>query len=285
MFSGVCTALVTPFLANKKIDYCALKILIEKQIEANVSAILVAGTTGEGSTIEDDEFEQLVSFSKRQIANRCKLVVSTGCNSTQKTIKKTKLAQKLGADICLIITPYYNKCTQAGLIKHYEKISKQTDIPFIVYNVPSRTGVNIEPSTAKKLCNIKNMCGIKEANSNINHITKLFNEVGGKTNIYCGNDNLSHIFYCLGASGTISVVSNVYPKQVVQSFKSFEDSLYFSQKFYTICEKLFVEVNPIPVKYALYCLGYIKNNLRLPLTSLSQKYRKQIKAEVLKNEE
>lgn len=279
MFSGVITALVTPFDKNKNIDYISLKKLLDYQIKNNIKNILILGTTGECSTIDYKERESLIKFVKSNIPKRCKLIVGTGSNDMSKAILYTQQAKRLGANACLVVTPYYNKCTQDGIVKFYQNISKQ-DIPFIVYNVPSRTGFNILPNTAEKLATIKNMIGIKEANSNIEHILDLFKRLQNKTNIYCGNDNLNHIFFMLKAKGTISVLANVLPQQITSSYNSKINN--FCNDTYLLNKLLFVEPNPIPVKYALSRLGLIKNYLREPLTPISLKYKKQISNELKK---
>lgn len=281
MFKGVITALVTPFKKNKQIDYISLQKLLDYQISNNIKNILILGTTGEASTISFEEREQLIKFTKNYLPQDCKLIVGTGTNNTQTTIKNTMQAKSFGADACLIVTPYYNKCTQEGVIEYYKKISK-INIPFIVYNVPSRTGFNISASTMTKLCKIKNMVGIKEANSNIEHILNVFNKVGNLTNIYCGNDNLNHIFFMLKAKGTISVVSNILPNQINKSFKNIKNAKTITDQNFEINKLLFIEPNPIPIKYALSKMGLIKNFVRSPLTTLSRKYKTQINTQLQK---
>lgn len=278
IFKGVCTALVTPFCQDGKIDYLALEKLIEFQIKNKVEAIVLLGTTGESSTIDKNERETLITFAKRIINKRIKLIIGTGCNNTAKAIKLTQQAEILGADACLVVSPYYNKCTQSGILAHYKQICACTNLPVIVYNVPSRTGVNILPETAKELCQISNVDGFKEANGNIDHILQLFSLVDKP--IYCGNDNLNYIFHCLGATGTISVASNAYPQQVKLLFESFSNSKMLNLQLAKLCELLFVEPNPIPIKYILSKKGLIGNFLRLPLTPLSTKFHGAINQEM-----
>ncbi|MBO5884365.1 MAG: 4-hydroxy-tetrahydrodipicolinate synthase [Clostridia bacterium] len=281
MFSGVITALVTPFKKNKQIDYNALQKLLDYQILNNIKNILILGTTGESCTIDFYEREKLIKFTKNYLPSNCKLIVGTGTNNLQQTIKNTIQAKTLGADACLVVAPYYNKCTQNGVVDYYKKIS-QLNIPYIVYNVPSRTGFNISPVTMLKLCKQKNMVGIKEANSNIEHILEVFNKVGNFTNIYCGNDNLNHIFFSLKAKGTISVISNIFPYQISQSLKSAKNSKIITEQNFELTKLLFVEPNPIPIKYALSKMGLIKNYVRSPLTTLSKKYKNKINQELKK---
>lgn len=282
IFKGVGTALVTPFCMDGNVDYLALENLIKKQIENNIDAIIILGTTGESSTITTKERETIITFSKRIINNRCKLIVGTGSNCTDTAIKLTKQAETLGADACLIVSPYYNKCTQQGIIEHYKQINSKTNIPFIVYNVPSRTGVNILPETELELSKLKNMCGIKEANDNINHILELFNKID--VPIYCGNDNLNYLFSCLGGAGTISVASNAYPNLIKKQFDVNSNSLQLHLLLHNFFELLFIEPNPIPIKFVLSYKGLIKNKLRLPLTPLSENRINELVQEIEKLE-
>lgn len=282
IFNGVCTALITPFCEDGSVDFVALRNLIENQIEEGVSALLVLGTTGESPTLTESEKLKIMFFAKKIIDGRCKLIVGTGSNNTKTAIHMTQQAQIMGADACLVITPFYNKCTQQGLITHFKCVAKSTKLPVIIYNVPSRTGVNLAPDTLKELSKIENIVGIKEANGDIGHILSVFAAVKGKMAIYCGNDNLNHVFKCLGGNGTISVLSNVYCKEVVESWKNFASSLRAQQKFFNMCNLLFVEPNPIPVKYVLSKFGKIKNVLRLPLTTLEKQNQAKLDAEMEK---
>lgn len=271
----VCTALVTPFNENNEIDYPSLKNLITFQLSNGIKNILILGTTGESPTISLKERETIITFVKTLTQNKCKLFVGTGNNNSAQAKALTLQAKNLGADGCVVVTPYYNKATQQGIIEYYRELAK-INIPIIVYNVPSRTGVNIQPETMVKLAKIKNIVGIKEANGNIEHILKLFKLAKNKTSIFCGNDNLNNIFLNLGAKGTISVLSNAYPKEVLDIWYSKTDY----NKFYDICNHLFVEPNPIPIKYALSKIGLIKNILRAPLTTLSLKNQKLIDRDI-----
>lgn len=272
IFKGVCTALITPFKQDKSIDYVALERLINNQIEAKVSAILILGTTGESATVDYYERDEIIRFARRLIKKPTKLIVGTGSNNTSSAVKNTIQAKRLGADAVLCVTPYYNKTTQNGIIEYYKNIDS-INIPFFVYNVPSRTGVNILPNTYTKLCNLKNIAGIKEANGNIEHILEVFEKVDNQK-IYCGNDNLSFIFHSLGANGIISVTSNAFPKDVVCAWKSLVAHKKYSKKFYSINKDLFIEPNPIPVKYVLAKSKLIKNELREPLTKLQENHKK-----------
>ena len=270
IFEGSCVALVTPF-KNCKVDFEALGRLIDFQLEAKTDAILVLGTTGEASTLSVREKVEIIKFAKNKIDGKAKFIVGTGGNCTESAVKMSALAQKLGADAILVVTPYYNKCTQNGAYMHYEKIANAVKIPVILYNVPSRTGFNLLPETVQKLAEIKNIVAIKEANGDINHILDLFDKCRGKLDIYCGNDNLNHIFYMLGGKGTISVVANVLPNEIKQQYINRDGKVL--NKISSLC---FVEPNPIPVKFLLSHMGLIQNELRLPLTTLSDGYKKQL---------
>lgn len=284
IFSGVGTALITPF-KNGKIDYASFKILIDRQIWGGASAIIVLGTTGEPCTICDADKEKIIKFAIEYVGGRIKVIVGCGGNCTKEVIKKYKLAEKLKADGALIVTPYYNKCTQKGILEHYKKISQSGDLPIIVYNVPSRTGVNIEPKTLEQLCEIKNICGIKEASGNVLQIQEYFRLVGEQLAIYSGDDTLNYYFACLGGSGAISVLSNIAPKPLCDMFNFFnagdlEKAKELHFKLLPLTRSLFLEVNPIPVKAGLEYLGLCQNELRLPLTKMEQEHFDILKQEI-----
>lgn len=278
-----CTALVTPFEENNKIDFNSLKNLIEYQISNKIDAILILGTTGESPTISAVEREQIIKFCVKQISKRCLLLVGTGSNNTQQAIENTKQAKVLGADAAVIVTPYYNKCTQQGVIEHFSLINKTAKFPFIVYNVPSRTGFNILPETLLQLEKLKYMIGTKEASGDINQILSVLN-IHTKP-VYSGNDKFNYLFFSHGGNGCISVTSNAFPNLVVQQFKSLQDCFDIHKKLFDINSLLFCQVNPIPIKFVLNKMKLSKNILRLPLTKLDKKYIKplQYEYEKLKN--
>jgi len=286
IFKGVGTALITPF--NKSgIDFVCLEKMVERQIESKVDAIIVLGTTGEPATIEFEEREKIIDFVVRIVNKRVKVVVGCGANSTAKAISFYKQAQRLGADGALIVSPYYNKCTQNGLYLHYKEISESGNLPIIIYNVPSRTGVNILPETAVKICKLENVVGIKEASGNISQIVKLFNLCGDKVAIYSGEDSLNAVFMSLGASGYISVASNVIPKLVKKTYnlakeKEFEKMNKLQGKLLLLIDNLFSEVNPIPIKATMWYIGYCENILRMPLTKMSKDNFEKLKKEINK---
>lgn len=268
IFKGICTALVTPFTKSGEVDYVALKNLIDFQVKAKVNAILILGTTGESPSITDNEREKIIVFTKSLLPKSIKLIVGTGSNNFEKAKAQTLQAKYLGADGALIVTPYYNKCTQNGVYMFYKKLSDASKFPIIVYNVPSRTGFNIMPNTMAKLAKLKYICGLKEANGNIDHIQEMFHVLQNFP-IYSGNDNLNYLFFKLGAKGSISVASNAYPKLLAMHYKT--KSLMLHKKLYEINKLLFVETNPIPIKYVLSKMGLVQNELRLPLTKLEEK--------------
>jgi len=281
VFSGSCTAIITPF-KNEMVDYDSFKKLIAHQLENGTDAIVVLGTTGEPATLSEEEKEKIIFFAKNEIAGRAKFIVGTGANCTEKAVDNSVIAESLGADALLIVTPYYNKCTQNGLLEHYKKISNTVSIPIIVYNVPSRTGVNILPETALKLSEIKNICGLKEASGDIGQIMNLCKMLNGKMAIYSGDDSLNFIFLTLGGSGVISVTGNVFPKEVkllttLVKAGQFEEAKNLHEKLLSINKNLFIEVNPIPVKFACSQLKLCENELRLPLTPLEEKHEEIIK--------
>ena len=274
VFKGVGTALITPINENG-VDYKALEKLIEFQIEGGVNALVIAGTTGEAATLNDEEHKKLLKTSKEIIGNRIPMIAGTGSNDTSYAIALSKYACEIGADALLVVTPYYNKTTQDGLVKSYTEIAKASSKPIIIYNVPSRTGVNVEPETYAKLSEISNINGIKEANGNLAKIMDVFNLVGDKLNIYSGNDDEITPFLSMGGMGIISVLSNMLPKETVAICdKFFEGDVKGSRelqlKYLPLVRALFSEVNPIPIKSAMAKMGYCENYLRLPLTTMNK---------------
>lgn len=286
IFKGVGTALVTP-MKNGEIDFNAFDILLQKQIDASVDAVIILGTTGEPCTITNAEREQIIKFAVNKCKGKIKVVVGCGANDTKKAIEYYIQAERLKVDGALIVSPYYNKCTQKGILEHYKAISKSGGLPIIAYNVPSRTGVNILPETMLKLAEIENVVGVKEASGNITQILECFRILNNKLAIYSGEDALNSIFMSLGAYGVISVASNVVPKLVkwVCDLIDMGDIFTSNQiqlKMLPFINSLFVEVNPIPVKYALHCLGLCENELRLPLTQISVTNEQVVKEELYK---
>ena len=272
IFKGTATALITPIDENG-INFPQFEKLINWQIESGINALVVAGTTGESSTLTDEEHRDAISFAVKTAKGRVPIIAGTGSNDTAYAMDLSKAACEAGADALLVVTPYYNKATQKGLYKMYTQIADANDKPVILYNVPSRTGVNIEPSTYEALAEHPNIVAIKEANGNISKIVETFARVRGKLDIYSGNDDQIVPIMSLGGLGVISVLSNVAPKLTVEITDSFfagdiEKSAKLQCDFHDLIDALFCEVNPIPVKAAMAKLGFCKNYLRMPLTEM-----------------
>ncbi len=278
VFTGAATAIVTPLNENG-VDYEAFERLIEWQIQEGINAIVVAGTTGEGSTLTDDEHKAVLKFAVDKIAGRVPVIAGTGSNDTAYAIELTKYACEIGADAMLVVTPYYNKATQKGLIQSFTAIADASTKPIILYNVPSRTGCNIEPATCLALAEHPNIVGIKEASGNISQIAKIASLVGDKMDIYSGNDDQIVPILSLGGKGVISVLSNILPKDTVKICDSYfegnvAESAKLQLKYIELIDALFCEVNPIPVKAATAAMGYGENYLRLPLTPMDEAKKK-----------
>ena len=249
--------------------------MIDFQIANNTSAIIVCGTTGESATLSDEERKHLISFTVEYVNKRCKVIAGTGSNNTSYSISLTKYAEKVGVDAALIVTPYYNRTTQEGLVKHYTAISSATSLPIILYNVPSRTSVNIEPKTCLELSKIDNINSIKEASGNISQISEISSICEDNLYIYSGNDGEIVPTIACGGIGVISVLANIYPAYTDLICKSmFEGNIEKARtmqlKTYPLIKALFSEPNPIPVKYALKKLGYDVGGVRLPLVDFSK---------------
>lgn len=274
IFKGVATALITPMNASG-VDYNSLAKLLDWQLEEGINALVIAGTTGEGSTLTDPEHEKVIEFSVKRVAGRCPVVASTGSNDTAHAIYLTKFACDAGADGILAVTPYYNKATQNGLVKMYTAIADASTKPLILYNVPSRTGINIEPETYAKLADHPMISGIKEANGNISKIVQTAQLVGDKLDIYSGNDDQIVPILSMGGKGVISVLSNPAPKKTVEICDRFfagdvKGAAALQCEMLPLINALFSEVNPIPVKAAMSAMGFCENYVRLPLTTMEE---------------
>lgn len=274
IFTGSCTAMVTPF-NEAGVNYPVLKQMIEFQIANGTDALLFAGTTGEPSTMSEQEKQELITFAVKEVNGRVPVIAGVGCNETSAVIERSRFAKHAGADALLVVTPYYNKATQKGLIAHFTAIADATDLPIIAYNVPGRTGLNLLPSTFAKIAEHPNIAAIKEASGNISQICDLMVAAKGKADVYSGDDGLNFPMLALGAKGTISVVSNVAPKYVhdmtAQYFAgNIECAREMHERMLPICKALFCEVNPIPVKTALRMIGFDTGLLRLPLTEMEE---------------
>lgn len=274
LFYGAATALITP-MTESGIDYDAFECIIEEQISSGISALVVLGTTGESSTINDAERHEIVKFAVRTVRSRVPLIVGTGSNCIEKACLFTRDACDSGADGALVVTPYYNKATEHGIIRSYEKISESADIPVIVYNVPSRTGVDIDISTYERLAEIKNISAIKEAGGSISKMAELVSRVSKDIDVYSGNDDMTVASMSVGALGVISVASNIMPKEISKICSDCKGERYDTAskeqaRLFPFIKELFSEVNPIPIKAIMAHFGYCKNILRLPLTCMSE---------------
>lgn len=287
LFEGCGTAIVTPF-TEKGVNYEEFKKLLENQIENDVDAIIVCGTTGEASTMTKEERKETIKFAIDTVNKRTKVIAGTGSNNTLDVIEMSKYAESVGADGLLIVTPYYNKTTQKGLIVHYSEISKSVNIPIILYNVSSRTGVNILPETCLELSKIENIVAIKEASGNISQVAKIANLCGDNLSIYSGNDDQIIPVLSLGGKGVISVLSNIMPKYTHDMVRKYlegriKEACKMQLDVLDLINALFVEVNPIPVKYALNLMGYNFGVPRLPLIELSDENKEKIKTIMVKH--
>lgn len=276
VFTGAGVAIVTPMKANGEVNYEKFAELIEFQINGGSDAIIVCGTTGEASTLSHEEHLDVVKYCIEKVAGRVPVIAGTGSNCTETAIYLSKEAEKYGADGVLLVSPYYNKATQNGLYAHFKAIAESISIPVILYNVPSRTGGNILPETVVRLCqDVPNIVGVKEASGNISQVAKLAALAKGTVDIYSGNDDQIVPILSLGGKGVISVLSNVAPKQTHEICQKYFDgdvqgSLQMQLDAMDLCNKLFIEVNPIPVKKALNLMGMEAGVLRMPLTEMEE---------------
>lgn len=286
IFKGTCTAAITPFTQDG-IDFPALEKQINFQIDNGIEALCILGTTGEASTISDSEYEAVAKFSYEKIAGRVKFILGSGSNCTKTAIEKSQLAQKIGADGLLVVTPYYNKCTQKGLVKYYNDVCNNVDIPVLCYNVPARTGVNILPQTMAEIAENKNIGGIKEACGNMEQICETARLIRNKTALYSGDDNLNLAMLSIGSMGLISVASNVVPKEVGDVAKLYfagknQEAIALQESLLSLIDIMFCEVNPIPVKKAIELIGLGSGIVRAPLTELEPEHTKEM-ITILKN--
>ena len=285
IFKGCGTAIVTPFDENG-VNFKEFEKLIEFQIANKVDSIIVCGTTGESSTMTIDERKKTIEFAVKTVNGRIPVSAGTGGNCTASVIEFTKWAESIGVDGALIVTPYYNKTTQDGLIAHYSAIASQTKLPIILYSVPSRTGVNILPQTCKKLSEIENIVAIKEASGNLSQIAEIAHLCKDNLNIYSGNDDQITPILSVGGIGVISVLSNIAPEYTHNIVENFENgnlkkSIESQIKAIPLVKALFCEVNPIPVKSALNMIGYNVGIPRLPLLEMSEAGKEKLKSELL----
>ena len=274
IFTGAATALITPF-RNREIDYEAFGHIIDDQLNAGIDALVICGTTGEASTLTDDEQISAIEFAVKRVAGRVPVIAGAGSNDTEHAIKLCKRSCEVGADALLIVTPYYNKTSQRGLIHMYTRIADSVDKPIILYNVPSRTGVNIEPATYAALADHPNINAIKEASGNFSKLVETVALVGDKLAVYSGNDDQVVPMLALGGKGVISVLSNVLPAETSEMCKRFQSgdvkgSAAMQCKYLPLINALFSDVNPIPVKEAMAMLGYCTAEMREPLYNMEE---------------
>ncbi len=286
VFTGVGVALITPF-KDDKVNYSAYGELIDNLIAAGVDSLCTCGTTGEPSTMTAEEKREVIKFAIERVAGRVPVIAGCGCNDTAHTVENALEAQALGADALLVVTPYYNKCTQGGLVAHYKAISDAVDIPVIAYNVPGRTGVNILPKTAAKIAELKNVVAIKEASGNVSQLQELIRLAGDKMDVYLGEDALTYVGMTLGAKGVISVAANVVPKMMCDITNGWmrgeiKKACDTQIKLLPLIDALFSEVNPIPVKKAMNYLGLEAGVPRLPLTEMEDETAAKLLAEMVK---
>ncbi len=286
IFTGMATAMVTPMTASG-VDYDALSNFIEFQIANGINALVAVGTTGESATLSPEERRQVIRFTVEKVAGRVPVIAGTGTNNTAPAIGYSIDACEDGADALLIVTPYYNKATQNGLIAHYTAIADSVDKPIILYNVPSRTGCNLLPATIEKLAEHPNIAGVKEASGNMSQVVELFARCGDKLDIYSGEDALTVPMISMGGKGTISVLSDVCPREAVAMTDAalsgdFATAAAWQCKLLPLINCLFSEVNPIPVKAAISAMGFGEEILRLPLTPMEPENRKKLFQEMRK---
>lgn len=286
LFKGCATAIATPF-TETGVNFDEFGKLIDFQISEGIDALVVCGTTGESATMTDTERKETMKFAVDRVAKRVPVILGTGSNCTKNVIELTKYAELIGADGALVVTPFYNKTTQDGLIKHYEAIASSTTLPIIVYSVPSRTGVNVTPNTCLELSKIPSIVGIKEASGNLSQVAEIAALCGDNLHIYSGNDDQVLPTLSLGGKGVISVISNIAPKKFTTMVHDFfngdiEKATKVQLESIELINALFIEVNPIPVKSALNMIGYNFGIPRLPLVELSNK-NKLILENALKN--
>ena len=277
IFTGMATAIVTP-MTPTGIDYEALGRFLEFQIENGINAIVVMGTTGENATIEPADQKEVIRFTVEKVAKRVPVIAGTGTNNTAHVLENTKNACEVGADAILVVTPYYNKATQNGLIAHFTAVADASTVPVILYNVPGRTGCALQPKTVAKLAEHPNIVGLKEATGNMSQMVELMHLCGDKIDIYSGEDALTVPMMAMGGAGTISVLSNVLPAESVAMTDAclagdYKTAAAMQCKMLPLINALFSEVNPIPAKAAVSAMGFGEENLRLPLTPMEPQTR------------
>ena len=284
IFTGMATAMVTP-MTPEGVDYEALGRFIDFQLSQGINALVAVGTTGESATLSPAERKEVIRFTIDRVAGRVPVIAGTGTNNTQHAMDYSISAARDGADALLVVTPYYNKATQNGLIAHFTAIADKVDKPIILYNVPSRTGCNLLPATVEKLAEHPNIAAIKEASGNMSQVVELFARCGDKLDVYSGEDGLTVPILSMGGKGTISVLSNVVPKEAVAMTNAFfagdvDEAARLQCRYLNLINLLFCEVNPIPAKAAVSAMGFGKEYIRLPLTPMEEGNRAKLLAEM-----
>lgn len=287
IFTGMATAIVTPMHTDGSIDYEALSRFVEFQIGSGINGLVVMGTTGENATIEPEDQKKVIAYTVEKVAGRVPVIAGTGTNNTEHVLHNTRNACQVGADAILVVTPYYNKATQNGLITHFTAVADESTLPVILYNVPSRTGCNLLPKTVAKLSEHPNIAAIKEATGSLAQMIEIMHLCGDKIDVYSGEDGLTVPMMAMGAKGTISVLSNVAPRQSVAMTDAclrgdYAAAAKMQCDLLPLINALFSEVNPIPAKAATAAMGFGADALRLPLTSMEEQNRAVLFAEMRK---
>lgn len=287
IFTGMATAIVTPMHTDGSIDYEALSRFVEFQIDSGINGLVVMGTTGENATIEPEDQKKVIAYTVEKVAGRVPVIAGTGTNNTEHVLHNTRNACQVGADAILVVTPYYNKATQNGLITHFTAVADESTLPVILYNVPSRTGCNLLPKTVAKLSEHPNITAIKEATGSLAQMIEIMHLCGDKIDVYSGEDGLTVPMMAMGAKGTISVLSNVAPRQSVAMTDAclrgdYAAAAKMQCDLLPLINALFSEVNPIPAKAATAAMGFGADALRLPLTSMEEQNRAVLFAEMRK---
>lgn len=287
IFTGMATAIVTPMHTDGSIDYEALSRFVEFQIGSGINGLVVMGTTGENATIEPEDQKKVIAYTVEKVAGRVPVIAGTGTNNTEHVLRNTRNACQVGADAILVVTPYYNKATQNGLVTHFTAVADESTLPVILYNVPSRTGCNLLPKTVAKLSEHPNIAAIKEATGSLAQMIEIMHLCGDKIDVYSGEDGLTVPMMAMGAKGTISVLSNVAPRQSVAMTDAclrgdYAAAAKMQCDLLPLINALFSEVNPIPAKAATAAMGFGADALRLPLTSMEEQNRAVLFAEMRK---
>lgn len=287
IFTGMATAIVTPMHTDGSVDYEALSRFVEFQIDSGINGLVVMGTTGENATIEPEDQKKVIAYTVEKVAGRVPVIAGTGTNNTEHVLHNTRNACQVGADAILVVTPYYNKATQNGLVTHFTAVADESTLPVILYNVPGRTGCNLLPKTVAKLSEHPNIAAIKEATGSLAQMIEIMHLCGDKIDVYSGEDGLTVPMMAMGAKGTISVLSNVAPRQSVAMTDAclrgdYAAAAKMQCDLLPLINALFSEVNPIPAKAATAAMGFGADALRLPLTSMEEQNRAVLFAEMRK---